>query len=249
MKVRSLGSITSCGTFWMFQSKIPIEVHAVGSLQSPLLLGQPGEWRLREHLHATKEGSWYVHLCYLLKSVQSAHSYLSTKRCFSSHIVYFIRLLLKLRQRFYGRRLHHGPKIIIPQTCLETSKSSQMDKDNYPSLKPNIAPQNGWLEHLGFLLGFLAHFQGRTVTAPPATSPNQWNIHSLSWSSASECQPDMLRSWNLSRFWEVPRICSTFGCSWCSKQNCWAPCVFHSFLHPIHLLFRRGVHKNTTAFF
>lgn len=55
MKVRSLGSITSCGTFWMFQSKIPIEVHAVGSLQSPLLLGQPGEWRLREHLHATKE--------------------------------------------------------------------------------------------------------------------------------------------------------------------------------------------------
>lgn len=34
----------------------------------------------------------------------------------------------------------------LPQKCLETSKSSQMEKDNYPSLKPNIAPQNGWLE-------------------------------------------------------------------------------------------------------
>lgn len=29
----------------------------------------------------------------------------------------------------------------------------------------------------------------------------------------------------------------------CSKQNCWARCFFHSFLHPIHLLFRRGWHK------
>ena len=43
MRLRSLGSITSCDTFWMLESKIPIEVHAVGSLQSPLLLGQPGD--------------------------------------------------------------------------------------------------------------------------------------------------------------------------------------------------------------
>lgn len=121
MKVRSLGSITSCGTFWMFQSKIPIEVHAVGSLQSPLLLGQPGEWRLREHLHATKEISWKVNLCYLLKSVQSAHSYLSTKRCFSSHIIDFIRLL--------------KTKVLWP-------KNSPRTKDHHHSPKTAWKPQN-----------------------------------------------------------------------------------------------------------
>ena len=38
------------------------------------------------------------------------HFYL-LKKCFSSHIVYFIRLLLKLRQRFYGQKIRqHGPK-------------------------------------------------------------------------------------------------------------------------------------------
>ena len=85
-------------------------------------------------------------------------------------------------------------------------------------------------------------FRGRTVTAPPATSPNQWNIHSLSWSSASKRQPVMLMkpisllgsSKDLFNIWMLLDVLNkTVG-----------PQVFlHSFLHPIHLFFRRGWHK------